>query len=127
MILISNPEPLMSLQRENPAPGRLSGLGHTVAMVTSAVISGAWVTLAAAQDHAAAAGSVGLKMPKSTVLVFGNPLIGTPVFIKRPTLAIEESHSTVSRGATPVPGAAAAIRPATAATRRRTVNIRLPP
>ena len=45
----------MSLQRENPAPGRLSGLRHTAAMVTSAVISGAWVTLAAAQDHAAAA------------------------------------------------------------------------
>ena len=40
-------------------------------------------------DHAAAAGSVGLKMPKSTVLVFGNPLLGTPVFIERPTLAID--------------------------------------
>ena len=46
----------MSLQRENPASGRLSGLRRTAAMVTSAVISGAWVTLAAAQDHAAAAG-----------------------------------------------------------------------
>jgi uncharacterized protein (DUF302 family) len=40
-------------------------------------------------DHAAAAESVGLKMPKSTVLVFGNPRIGTPVFIKHPTLAID--------------------------------------
>ena len=40
-------------------------------------------------DHAAAAGSVGLKMPKSTVLVFGNPLLGTPVFIECPTLAID--------------------------------------
>ena len=46
----------MSLPTKNPAPGRLSGLRHTAAMVTSAVISGAWVTLAAAQDHAAAAG-----------------------------------------------------------------------
>ncbi len=40
-------------------------------------------------DHAAAAESVGLKMPKSTVLVFGNPRLGTPVFVKHPTLAID--------------------------------------
>lgn len=40
-------------------------------------------------DHAAAAESLGLKMPRSTVLVFGNPRLGTPVFIKRPTLAID--------------------------------------
>lgn len=40
-------------------------------------------------DHAAAAESVGLKMPKSTVLVFGNPRLGTLVFIKHPTLAID--------------------------------------
>jgi uncharacterized protein (DUF302 family) len=40
-------------------------------------------------DHAAAAESVGIKMPKSTVLVFGNPRLGTPVFIKHPTLAID--------------------------------------
>ena len=35
-------------------------------------------------DHAAAAGSVGLKMPKSTVLVFGNPLIGTRFSLSAP-------------------------------------------
>jgi uncharacterized protein (DUF302 family) len=40
-------------------------------------------------DHTAAAESVGLKMPKSTVLVFGNPRLGTPIFIKHPTLAID--------------------------------------
>jgi uncharacterized protein (DUF302 family) len=40
-------------------------------------------------DHAAAAESVGLKMPKSVVLVFGNPRLGTPVFVKHPTLAID--------------------------------------
>ena len=40
-------------------------------------------------DHAAAAQSVGLKMPRSTVLVYGNPRIGTPRFIQYPTLAIE--------------------------------------
>jgi uncharacterized protein (DUF302 family) len=40
-------------------------------------------------DHAAAAQSVGLKMPRSTVLVFGSPLVGTPNFILHPTLAID--------------------------------------
>lgn len=40
-------------------------------------------------DHAAAAEAVGLKMPTSTVLVFGNPRLGTPAFIKHPTLAID--------------------------------------
>ena len=41
-------------------------------------------------DHAAAAQSLGLKMPRSTVLVFGNPRIGTPIFIQYPTYAIEQ-------------------------------------
>ena len=40
-------------------------------------------------DHAAAAQSMGLKMPRSTVLVHGNPRAGTPRFIQHPTLAIE--------------------------------------
>jgi uncharacterized protein (DUF302 family) len=40
-------------------------------------------------DHAAAAASVGLKMPQSTVVVFGNPRLGTPIFIKTPTVAID--------------------------------------
>jgi len=40
-------------------------------------------------DHAAGAESVGLKMPRSTVIVFGNPRAGTPVFIKTPTVAID--------------------------------------
>ena len=40
-------------------------------------------------DHSAAGESVSLKMPKSVVLVFGNPRLGTPVFIKHPTLAID--------------------------------------
>jgi uncharacterized protein (DUF302 family) len=40
-------------------------------------------------DHAAAAQSVGLTMPRSTVLVFGNPRLGTPNFIQHPTYAID--------------------------------------
>lgn len=40
-------------------------------------------------DHAAAATAVGLKMPRATVIVFGNPRLGTPVFLKTPTVAID--------------------------------------
>ena len=40
-------------------------------------------------DHAAAAKSKGLEMPFSTVLVFGNPKLGTPNFIREPRLAID--------------------------------------
>jgi uncharacterized protein (DUF302 family) len=40
-------------------------------------------------DHAAAAKSRGLTMPFSTVVVFGNPKLGTPNFIKTPPLAID--------------------------------------
>jgi len=40
-------------------------------------------------DHAAAAESVNLTMPRATVIVFGNPRLGTPNFIKTPTLAID--------------------------------------
>ena len=40
-------------------------------------------------DHAAAAESVGLEMPRATVIVFGNPRLGTPVFIETPTVAID--------------------------------------
>ncbi len=40
-------------------------------------------------DHADAADSVGLEMPRATVIVFGNPRIGTPVFLETPTVAID--------------------------------------
>lgn len=40
-------------------------------------------------DHSAAAQSVGLKMPRSTLLVYGNPRVGTPRFLQQPTFAIE--------------------------------------
>jgi uncharacterized protein (DUF302 family) len=40
-------------------------------------------------DHAAAARKFGLKMLPRTVIVFGNPKLGTPVMVKTPTLAID--------------------------------------
>ena len=40
-------------------------------------------------DHAAAAKKFGLDMRPRTVIVFGNPKLGTPVMIKTPLLAID--------------------------------------
>jgi uncharacterized protein (DUF302 family) len=40
-------------------------------------------------DHAAAAESVGREMPRATVIIFGNPAVGTPAFLKNPTLGID--------------------------------------
>jgi len=40
-------------------------------------------------DHAAAAAAAGLTMPRATVLVFGNPRLGTQYLIEYPTLAID--------------------------------------
>lgn len=40
-------------------------------------------------DHAAAAKKFGLTMRPRTVIVFGNPKLGTPVMVKSPTLAID--------------------------------------
>jgi uncharacterized protein (DUF302 family) len=40
-------------------------------------------------DHAAAAKKFGLMLRPRTVIVFGNPKLGTPVMVKTPTLAID--------------------------------------
>ena len=40
-------------------------------------------------DHAAAAKEAGLEMRPRTVIVFGNPKLGTPVMVKTPLLAID--------------------------------------
>jgi uncharacterized protein (DUF302 family) len=40
-------------------------------------------------DHAAAAKQFGLDMRPRTVIVFGNPKLGTPAMVKTPLLAID--------------------------------------
>jgi len=47
------------------------------------------LTVFARFDHAAAARAVGLEMPDACVLVFGNPVAGTPVMVASPLIAIE--------------------------------------
>lgn len=43
----------------------------------------------AAIDHAAAARKDGLSMRPRTLLIFGNPKVGTPVMVKTPLIAID--------------------------------------
>jgi uncharacterized protein (DUF302 family) len=40
-------------------------------------------------DHAAGARSVGLEMPPTLVVLFGNPRAGTPLMLKAPDLALD--------------------------------------
>jgi uncharacterized protein (DUF302 family) len=47
------------------------------------------VTVFARIDHAAGAAQVGLTMPPSQVLIFGNPRGGTPLMLAAPALAID--------------------------------------
>lgn len=54
-----------------------------------AAIEGAGFKVFARLDHAAAAAEAGLEMPYSTVVVFGNPKLGTPAFLQTPALAID--------------------------------------
>jgi uncharacterized protein (DUF302 family) len=47
------------------------------------------LTLVAKVDHAAAAEQVGLVMPPTVVLIFGNPRVGTPLMLETPLLALD--------------------------------------
>lgn len=53
------------------------------------VIEGNGFTIFATIDHRAAAQSVGLDMPPTTVLIYGNPKGGTPLMIAAPDFALE--------------------------------------
>jgi uncharacterized protein (DUF302 family) len=47
------------------------------------------MTLFKVVDHAAGARRVGLKMPETTLVIFGNPKVGTPVMLCAPSAAID--------------------------------------
>ena len=47
------------------------------------------VKLFAVIDHSAEAEQVGMKMPATKLLVFGNPKAGTPLMLASPTIAID--------------------------------------
>ena len=47
------------------------------------------VTLFAVVDHSGEAEKVGIKMPPTKLLIFGNPKAGTPLMLAAPTSAID--------------------------------------
>lgn len=47
------------------------------------------IKVAARVDHAAGAKSVGLDMPPTEVVMFGNPKLGTPLMLAQPSVAID--------------------------------------
>ena len=47
------------------------------------------VTLFALVDHSGEAEKVGMKMPPTKLLIFGNPKAGTPLMLASPSIAID--------------------------------------
>jgi uncharacterized protein (DUF302 family) len=64
------------------------GFEQTVDRIEAA-IRAAGMTVFATVDHAAAAADVGLRMPQTTVLFFGNPKGGTPIMLATPSAALD--------------------------------------
>jgi uncharacterized protein (DUF302 family) len=67
-----------------------SGLSVTQTLDRLEVLLGAkGIKIFARIDHSGEAEKVGLKMPPTQLLIFGNPKAGTPVMLAAPTSAID--------------------------------------
>jgi uncharacterized protein (DUF302 family) len=53
------------------------------------LLVGRGITLFAVIDHSGEAESIGMKMPDTKLLIFGNPKGGTPLMLASPSLAID--------------------------------------
>jgi uncharacterized protein (DUF302 family) len=63
-------------------------LDETVARVKDALASKG-IALFAVIDHSGEAAKVGLKMPPTKLIIFGNPRAGTPLMLASPMIAID--------------------------------------
>jgi uncharacterized protein (DUF302 family) len=54
-----------------------------------AILNAKGVTLFALVDHSGEAEKVGMKMPPTKLLIFGNPKAGTPLMLAAPSAAID--------------------------------------
>jgi len=54
-----------------------------------AAVEGAGARVAARVDHAAAADSVDIDLAPNQVLIFGNPNIGSPIFVENPAAGLD--------------------------------------
>jgi uncharacterized protein (DUF302 family) len=61
----------------------------TVARITSTIESNPNLTLITTVDHAANAESVGKELPPTTLVIFGNPALGTPLMQRERTIGID--------------------------------------
>ena len=57
--------------------------------VLESVVLGRGLRIMARIDHAEDAAKVGLTMPATELLIFGNPVSGTPLIMASPTVAID--------------------------------------
>lgn len=75
------------------AAGIMSKLGkHSVDETVErikGILQARGVTLFALVDHSGEAEKVGMKMPPTKLLIFGNPKTGTPVMLAAPSSAID--------------------------------------
>jgi uncharacterized protein (DUF302 family) len=53
------------------------------------LLVGRGITLFAVIDHSGEAESIGMKMPDTKLLIFGNPKGGTPLMLASPSIAID--------------------------------------
>lgn len=77
----------------NPANGIVTKSANcTVEQAVNKIKSllvGRGITLFAVIDHSGEAESIGMKMPDTKLLIFGNPKGGTPLMLASPSLAID--------------------------------------
>ncbi len=70
------------LRKSSPYP-----VGETVERLQSAIEQGG-AKIVATVDHSAAAEKAGLKLDPATLLIFGNPALGTPIMQQAPSMAL---------------------------------------
>jgi uncharacterized protein (DUF302 family) len=65
---------------------------HTVAQTVErlkGILQGKGIALFALIDHSGEAEKAGMKMPATKLLIFGNPIAGTPLMLATPSIAID--------------------------------------
>jgi uncharacterized protein (DUF302 family) len=80
------------MQHDNRSGIITGAAGHSVDETVEtllALLKQRGITLFALVDHSGEAAKVGLKMPPTKLLIFGNPAAGTPVMLAAPSSAID--------------------------------------
>ena len=78
---------VMAADEATPAAGRYS-VSDSIKRVQEALLAKG-LTVFTVIDHQKAAQQHSLEMPAASVIVFGNPKVGTPMMVQSPTLAID--------------------------------------